>query len=150
MEAGAGCLIEGGARPARGPVGILMGDPWFVELLIDGLRLMTGPDAEASTLPLRPCSSTAFLTEGCVGSDAPDADRKEGHEGEASKIGFEVLGASSSLATAPVDADNGCRRVPKPLPSLPGGRRLGSSISLDDHLSCICCAFGALGAFVGT
>ncbi len=110
MEGGAGCLIEGGARSARGPVGILMGDPWFEEPPKGGLRLITGPAAEASTLPLRPCSSTAFLTEGCVGSDAPEVDRKGGRIGEVSEKRFEILEASSnSLAIALVDVGNGWR-----------------------------------------
>lgn len=107
MEGGAGCRIEGGARSARGPVGILMGEPWFVEPPMGGLRLVTGPAAEASTLPLRPCSSTAFLTDGCVGSDAPEADGKGGRIGEASEKRFEILRASSnSLAMALVGVGN--------------------------------------------
>ena len=104
MEGGAGCLIEGGARAARGPVGILMDEPWFVGPPKGSFRLTTGPAAEASTLPLRPCSSTAFLTDGCVGSDAPDADGKGGRIGEVSEKRFERLGASSRFsATALVD-----------------------------------------------
>lgn len=68
---------------------------------------MTGPAAEASTLPLRPCSSTAFLIEGCVGSDRPDAGGKGGRCGEVSEKTFEILGASSgSLAIVPVDVGN--------------------------------------------
>lgn len=87
-----------------------MGDPWFVEPLKGGLRLITGPAAEASTLPLRPCSSTAFLMEGCVGSDAPGADGIGGRIGEVSEKRFEILGASSkSLAMAPVDVGNDWR-----------------------------------------
>ena len=106
MEGGAACLI-GGARSARGPVGILIGEPWFEEPPRDGLRFVTGPAAEASTLPLRPCSSTAFLTEGSVGSDAADGDRKEDRIGEVSEKRFEVLKASSnSLVMALVAVGN--------------------------------------------
>ena len=126
-----------------------MGEPWLEEPPRGGLRLVTGPAAEASTLPLRPCSSTAFLTEGCVGSNEPDAEGKGARIGVVSEKCFEMLGVSSdSWATVPVDVGNDWRCDPNPLPSLPGRRRLGSRVSLDDHLSCVCCAFGALGALL--
>ena len=84
-----------------------MGEPWFEAPPKGGRRLVTGPAADASTLPLRPCSSTAFLIEGCVGSDAPDADGKGGRIGEVSEKRFEILRASSnSLATAFVGIGN--------------------------------------------
>ena len=84
-----------------------MGEPWFDEPPRGGLRLITGPAAEASTLPLRPCSSTAFLTEGCVGSDGPDAGGKRGRTGEVSEKCFKILGASpGSLALALADVGN--------------------------------------------
>lgn len=110
MEGGGGCLIDGAVRSARGPVGAMMGGPWFEEPPKGGLRLVTGPAAEASTLPLRPCSSTAFLMEGCVGSKAPDADRKGWRIGEVSEKRFEILEPSSNpWAMALVEVGNDWR-----------------------------------------
>lgn len=72
-EGGAGCLIEGGPRSARGPVGILIGEPWLDISPEGGLRCEAEP-AVKGALPLRPCSSTAFLTDGFVDSEEPGVD----------------------------------------------------------------------------
>ena len=109
MEEGAGCLIEGGARSARGPVGILTGEPWLDEPPSGGLKFITRPAAEASTLPLRPCSSTAFLTEGCVGSKALDVDMKGWRTGEFSEKRFEMLASSNSLVIVLMEAGDDWR-----------------------------------------
>ena len=87
-----------------------MGELWVEEPPKGGLRVVTGPAAEASTFPLRPCSSTAFLIEGCVGSNAADADRKGARMGDVSEKRLEVFGTSSkSLALALVEVGNDWR-----------------------------------------
>ena len=87
-----------------------MGEPWVEEPPKGGLRVVTGPAAEASTFPLRPCSSTAFLIEGSEGSNAEDADIKGVRMGDVSEKRFEVFGASSkSLALALVEIGNDWR-----------------------------------------